>query len=157
MLRPELQSLPDFVDGVRNIAEAQAKSAADYFEDGSVEAAIPPLKAILHVMAKGSYEGRGIHDPELRSLFDRESVLASPWYRARLEAYRDREAAYIAASVERLRRYLAESAEAGSVAARRARSELARTEERMVVLGQEAYLEMIEGSIGLDPLYRSEK
>jgi hypothetical protein len=157
MLRPELQSMPDFVDGVRNIAEAQAASASAYFEDDSVEAAIPPLKAVLHVMAKGSYEGKSIHDPELRALFDRESVLASSWYRERLEAYREREAAYIAASVERLRRYLAESAEAGSVAALRARSELARTEERMEVLGQPGYIDMIEGSIGLDPLFKSAK
>jgi hypothetical protein len=154
MLRPELQSLPDFVDGIRNIAEAQAKSAEAYFEDGSVEAAIPPLKAVLHVMAKGHYEGRSIHDPEVRALFDRDAVLSSDWYLERLEAYREREIAYVAASVERLRLYLAESAEAGSVAARRARSELARTEERMAVLSRPGYIEIIKGSIGLDPLFR---
>jgi hypothetical protein len=154
MLRPELQSLPDFVDGIRNIAEAQAKSAEAYFEDGSVEAAIPPLKAVLHVMAKGHYEGKSIHDPEVRALFDRDAVLASDWYLQRLEAYREREIAYVAASVERLRLYLAESAEAGSVAARRARSELARTEERMTVLSRPGYIEIIKGSIGLDPLFR---
>ena len=154
MLRPELQSMPDFVDGIRNIAEAQAKSASAYFEDGSIEAAIPPLKAILHVMAKGHYEGMGIQDPELRGLFDRERVLASDWYNRRLEAYRDKEIAYVSASLERLRRYLAESAEAGSVAARRARSELARTEERMSALSKPGYLDLIKGSIGLDPLFR---
>jgi len=81
-------------------------------------------------------------------------VVASDWYRERLETYRDREVAYIAASVERLRRYLSESAETGSSATRRARSELARAEERLTVLGQGAYLEMIQGSIGLDPLFR---
>ncbi len=157
MLRPELQSMPDFVDGLRNITEAQAASAAGYFEDGSVEAAIPPLKAVLHVMAKGHYEGRSIRDPEVRALFDRESVIASTWYRERLEGYRVRESAYIATSVERLRRYLAESAEAGSVAAHRARAELARTEERREVLGEAAYIDMIVGSIGLDPLFRTAK
>ena len=157
MLRPELQSLPDFVDGIRNIAESQAKSASAYFEDGSIEAAIPPLKAILHVMAKGHYEGRGIQDPELRGLFDRERVLASDWYNRRLEAYRDKEIAYVSVSLERLRRYLAESAEAGSVAARRARSELARTEERMSALSKPGYLDLIRGSIGLDPLFRGKE
>ncbi len=154
MLRPELQSMDDFVDGVRNIAEAQAKSAMAYFEDGSVEAAIPPLKAILHVMAKGSWEGRGLHDPALRRLFDRDYVLKSDWYRARLEAYRDREELYMRTSVDRLRAFLSESAEAGSVAARRARAELSRAEERLSVLGKAGYIDMIEGSIGLDPLYR---
>jgi hypothetical protein len=112
---------------------------------------------VLHVMAKGHYEGKSIHDPEVRALFDREGVLASSWYRSRLEAYRDREVAYIGASVERLRTYLAESAEAGSVAARRARAELGRTEERMDILGQAGYLDLIQGSIGLDPLFRGAK
>jgi hypothetical protein len=105
-------------------------------------------------MAKGHYEGMGIQDPELRGLFDRERVLASDWYNRRLEAYRDKEIAYVSASLERLRRYLAESAEAGSVAARRARSELARTEERMSALSKPGYLDLIKGSIGLDPLFR---
>jgi hypothetical protein len=154
MLRPELQSLPEFVDGVRNIAEAQAKAARAYFEDGSVEAAIPPLKAILHVMAKGSYEGKGIHDPELRALFDRDYVLGSDWYRERIRAYRDRELAYLNASVARLRAYLAESAEVGSVAAVRAMRDLKRAEDRLGLVGADRYLEMIRGTIGLDPLFR---
>ena len=42
------------------------------------------------------------------------------------------------------------------MAARRAKSELARAEERLAVLGQGGYLDMIEGSIGLDPLFRGE-
>jgi hypothetical protein len=155
MLRPELQSMEDFVDGVKNIAEAQAKSAAAYFEDGSIEAAIPPLKAILYVMAKGSYEGKSIHDPELRALFDRDYVVHSDWYKARLEAYREREESYMASSVKKLRAYLAESAEAGSVAARRARTELERAEERLALLSKKSYVDLIEGSIGLDPLFRN--
>ncbi|MEN6477505.1 MAG: hypothetical protein ABFC75_05910, partial [Rectinema sp.] len=84
MLRPELQSMEDFVDGVGNIADAMVKSARLYIEDGSVEAAIPPLKAILHVMAEGSFEGKSIHDPEVRKLFSRDYVLGSDWYRQRL-------------------------------------------------------------------------
>ena len=155
MLRPELQSMPDFVDGVRNIAEAQAKSASAYFEDGSVEAAIPPLKAILHVMAKGHYEGKGIHDPELRGLFDRESVLASDWYKQRLEAYRDRELAYVAGSLERLQAL--PRRERGSRVGRRAARPLGARPHRRAdgrPLGSPSYLDMITGSIGLDPLFR---
>ena len=131
------------------------KSAAAYFEDGSVEAAIPPLKAILHVMAKGHYEGKGIHDPELRALFDRESVAGLGLVQA--SGSRPTATGSPLTSPARwsaLGCYLAESAEAGSVAARRARSELARTEERMAALSQPGYLDMITGSIGLDPLFR---
>ena len=156
MLRPELQSMPDFVDGIENIVEAQAKSARAYIEDGSVEAAIPPLAAVLHVMAEGSFESKSIQDPEVRRLFDREYVLGSDWYRSRLAAYRDHEIAYLGRSIERIKSYLSEQAEAGSQAARRAQTELGRVEDKLSELKREGYLELISGTIGLDPLYRGQ-
>src|SRR5581483_2384324 len=57
MLRPEKQDLAMFAAGVDAIVEAQTRVAKQYFEDGSVEAACPPLKALLHIMACGSYNG----------------------------------------------------------------------------------------------------
>ena len=57
MLRPELQSLEVFVDGMDNIVETQKRVAQLYFEDGSVESACPPLRALLHIMAHDSFEG----------------------------------------------------------------------------------------------------
>lgn len=153
MLRPELQSLEDFVDGIENIAAAMEKSARAYFEDGSYEAAIPPLKAVLSVMAFGHYEGRSIHDPEVRRLFDRDYVLASDWYQKRLERYRDHEIAYIESSISYLRRFLAERAEPGSLTERRVQAELASAHSRLEQLTSPTYLRRIWGSIGLDPLY----
>jgi len=154
MLHPEKQSLPEFVDGVENIAEAMEKSARAYLEDGSIEAAIPPLKAVLSVMATGSFEGKSIHDPELRMLFDRKHVVASDWYRARLESYKGQEIAYIEKSISYIRRYLAERAEPKSLSARRAQGELARAKERLEQLMAADYLDFVDGSIGKDPLYR---
>src|SRR5690606_28014186 len=61
MLRPETQSMDSYVDGILNIVETQEKVARTYFEDGSVETAIPPLKAILHIMAHGHFEGKDAH------------------------------------------------------------------------------------------------
>lgn len=75
MLKPELQGMEDFVDGINNIVEAQKKVALQYFEEGSVEAAIPPVKVLLHIMAYGHYEGKTIDNPELRKLFDRDYVV----------------------------------------------------------------------------------
>lgn len=86
MLKPELQSMAEFVDGVNNIVENQAVVATNYFKDGSVNAAVPPLKALLHIMAHGEYEGKNINSPEVRELFTRESVINSEWYKARLQA-----------------------------------------------------------------------
>ena len=44
-LRPELQDLEAFVDGVHNITEAQGRVAKLYLEDGQIENACPPLRA----------------------------------------------------------------------------------------------------------------
>jgi len=86
MLKPELQSMEYYVDGIFNITEAQKKAAMNYFEDGGVELAIPPLKALLHIMAHGTFEGMTIDDPKLRGMFDRETMLSSDWYLDRLRA-----------------------------------------------------------------------
>jgi len=154
ILKPELQSMPDFVDGVMNIAEAQAKVAKDYLADGSVEAAIPPLRAILHIMAEGSYEGKTAADPEVRMLFDRDYVLSSDWYKARLESWRGHEIAYLETSAGYVKRFLADRDEAGSVLVRRCQAELGRVEDKARAMRQKNYMETLVGTIGLDPLYR---
>ncbi|MHB0898137.1 MAG: hypothetical protein ACYC1A_11360, partial [Spirochaetales bacterium] len=143
----------EFVDGVENIAAAMEKSAKAYLEDGSISAAIPPLKAVLAVMATGSFEGKSIHDPELRRLFDRDYVVNSAWYKERLSAYQGQEIAYIEKSIAYIRTYLAEKAEPKSLSARRAQAELARAKERLEQLMAKGYLVFIDGSIGKDPLY----
>ena len=86
MLKPELQSMDDFIDGLDNIIETQRRVALNYFEDGSIDAACPPLKALLHIMAYGEFEGKTITDPAIRTLFTRETTMASDWYAARLDA-----------------------------------------------------------------------
>ncbi|EDM27869.1 hypothetical protein LNTAR_00670 [Lentisphaera araneosa HTCC2155] len=86
MLRPELQSAEDFVDGINNIVENQTLIAKRFINEGSAETAIPPLKALVHIMAFGEYEGMKVSDTEFRELFSREKVIASDWYQARIEA-----------------------------------------------------------------------
>jgi len=46
----------------------------------------PLLRAILHIMRDGNFEGSGLNDPDMRELFDPERALASDWYQARLES-----------------------------------------------------------------------
>jgi hypothetical protein len=84
MLRPELQDADNFADGVNNIVETHQKVALSYFNDGTVQYACPPLKALLHIMAYGEFEGMDAHNPEFRNLFTSESLYASDWYRERL-------------------------------------------------------------------------
>ncbi len=86
MLRPEKQSLELVVDGMDNIIETQQRVARMYFNDGSIELACPPLKALLHIMRDDHFEGKGLNHPEVRALFARDNVLGSEWYRGRLAA-----------------------------------------------------------------------
>lgn len=85
-LRPEEQSVEEYVDGVEHLIEGQAKAAAFYFADGGIDQAVPPLAALLHILAQGSWEGKTLKDAEFRRLFEAETVLGSEWYRSRLEA-----------------------------------------------------------------------
>ena len=84
LLKPELQDRGIFADGVDNIVTAHQWVAERYFRDGSYELACPPLQALLSIMAKGHWNGKGLEAPEVRDLFDREKFLASEWYAQRL-------------------------------------------------------------------------
>ncbi|HYP17943.1 MAG TPA: hypothetical protein VEQ65_12095, partial [Opitutus sp.] len=87
-LRPEQQDMDVFVTGMNNIVDAMRTAATNYFNDGSIEQACPPLRALLHIMRDGKWEGKGADDPAFRALFTREAMLSSDWYAARLEAQR---------------------------------------------------------------------
>jgi hypothetical protein len=84
MLKPELQSMDQFADGILNIVEAQQKVAQAYFRDGSINSAIPPLKALLNIMVNGSFEGKDLNSPEFREMFTYNNLIESDWYKARI-------------------------------------------------------------------------
>lgn len=84
MLRPELQDMESFADGMDNIVGTQQRVAAHYFNDGTIDFACPPLKALLHIMQNGEYEGNDLNAAGIRTLFTREHLLGSDWYKARL-------------------------------------------------------------------------
>lgn len=86
MLKPEQQDLSVFADGIENIMATHTRVSANYFEDGSIDLACPPLRALLHIMRYGNWEGHTLQSPEFRALFDRETILLSDWYAARLDA-----------------------------------------------------------------------
>jgi hypothetical protein len=85
LLRPETQDLPVFVDGVDNIVEAHQRVAQSYLDDGSWKDACPPLQALLHIMATGSWQGKDEKDPAFRAMFTRDALLRSDWYQARID------------------------------------------------------------------------
>ncbi len=152
MLRPEQQDMAVFADGVDNIVSTHKRVAESYFADGSIEMACPPLKALLHIMAKGSYEGRDVNHPGFRVLFNRDSVVASAWYARRLEAKQKhdiklwrRHATYLE-NFLRKKNY-AEEAERLGIAAK---LESAWATYHKVKTSE--YLASLQGTIGLQPL-----
>jgi phosphoenolpyruvate carboxykinase (diphosphate) len=154
ILKPETQDPAVFADGVNNIVEAQERVARQYFEDGTIEDACPPLKALLHIMAYGHYEGKDAHHPEIRALFTREALLASEWYRERLVIKQKRDVALWQRHVRSLTSFLAraghrDEAERLGIAGRlaQARAELER-------VSAAAYPDSLVGTIGADPVHR---
>jgi hypothetical protein len=54
-----------------------------------VDQACEPLKALLHIMCTGNYNGQKIDSESVRNLFKVENMLASSWYQDRLSTQRN--------------------------------------------------------------------
>ncbi len=91
LLKPETQDLPAYVAGVNNIVESQRRVAEMYLDNGSVENACPPLKALLQIMVEGHFNAKAIESPEIRRMFTRDYLLNSDWYWQRLSIKQQRE------------------------------------------------------------------
>lgn len=145
MLRPEQQGMSVFVDGIENMMTTHRRVAGNYFDDGSIELACPPLQALLHIMRDGEWNGLTLKDAEFRKLFDRETILQSDWYRARLDAAQ----AVSIENWERHSRNLADQSAGDDLEEKRA---LAAAELQRV--SSAAYRESLVGTIGRDPHLR---
>ena len=154
MLKPELQGLEDFVDGINNITEAQQKVALNYFEDGSIEAAIPPLKILLHIMAYGEYEGKDISNPELRNYFNRSYVLNSDWYKERLALKQQKDIAFYTKQISYLEDFIADANNTELVKEMNINTRLQEVKAMHKKVSAKEYLETLVGTIGADPLYK---
>ncbi|WP_372745920.1 hypothetical protein [Lutibacter sp.] len=154
MLKPELQGMEDFVDGIANIVEAQQKVALRYFEDGSVNAAIPPLKILLHIMAYGHFEGKEISDPTLRAYFDRDYVINSDWYKERLKLKQAKDIAFYKKQINYLEEFASHKNNESLVAELNILEQLEKVKSLFNEASSSSYLESLVGTIGADPLFR---
>ena len=108
MLQPEQQGAEEYASSVRTIVETHRRVAETYFADGFADLAVPPLKILLGIMAHGEYEGHTLHSPEFREMFTREHILASDWYRERLESAADAEQKLLAKSITAIEEFLSD-------------------------------------------------
>lgn len=151
MLRPELQSLDVFVEGMDNIVATQKRVAENYFSDGSIAWACPPLQALLHIMRDDHYEGKTLNDPEIRILFARENVLASDWYRARLEAKQAVDERLWKQHVSYLENFLRNANYAEEARRLHIEGKLASAKENLWRVRDKNYAQSLIGTLGAEP------
>ena len=135
-----------------NIVTTQQRVAEMYFDDGSVAQACPPLKALLHIMRDGHFEGRDLAAPKIRCLFTREALLASDWYRARLQARQRHDGRLWRRHVEYLDRFLKKTSHADEAARLDIAGRLNRSRQTLEKVEAPAYVEQLRGTLGAEPL-----
>ncbi|MCG3205358.1 MAG: PPi-type phosphoenolpyruvate carboxykinase [Elusimicrobia bacterium] len=157
MLKPEKQDLDMFVAGIEEIVATQKRVAESYFKDGSVEAACPPLKAVLHIMARGAFEGKDINHPDIRNLFKRETLLKSDWYRERLETKQARDISLWTNQIAYIEDFKTHPGNTEAVTLLNLNSRLALAKQKLVEANQDAYLKKLMGTLGADPFHKQLK
>jgi len=141
-----------FVDGMDNICTTHRRVAESYFADGGVNLACPPLRALLHIMAYGQFEGKDLNSPEIRALFSRDSLLVSSWYKERLDAKQKIETNLWKRHIAYLEAYLDRPSFADTVARLDLTSRLDHAREKLQYVESLAYREKLDGSLGVQPL-----
>ena len=152
MLKPELQDKEVFATGMKTIIAAHKEAAQNYFEDGSVEQACPPLKALLHVMVHGKYEDNGLESEAVRKLFTREYLLESEWYQERLKSQQAKDIQSWKAHINYLENFLAKPSYAGVANRLDIKSKLAKAREQLARCSSKEHLSSLVGTIGRQPI-----
>jgi phosphoenolpyruvate carboxykinase (diphosphate) len=151
ILQPESQDLDSFADGVKYIVEAQQRAAQHYIDDGSIAFACPPLKALLTIMAQGRFEGKTEHDPEIRRLFSKESLLASDWYRERLITRQQRDLALWERHRDYLESYLKRSPNAEATIRETIYHRQRIVASELELIRRPQYVDDLVGTLGAEP------
>jgi hypothetical protein len=151
MLRPEKQDPDSYADGVNNIVETQQKVARNYFDDGSIHFACPPLKAILHIMVHGNFNGEAIESPAVRNLFDHDTILTSDWYADRLEAKASVDRSLWKRHVAALRAFTANEIYSSEVERLQLAARLKNAEAAEEAANGHDYAASLKGTLGTDP------
>jgi hypothetical protein len=153
MLRPELQDMDVFAESLATIVATHARVASSYMRDGTISLAVPPLRALLEIMADGvSSEGWTLQSPPFRDLFTCESVLSSSWYAQRLDDRQASAAARAETGLAAIERFVSTpgNEEPSARLDMPARVEAARLEAERLASPQ--YRAQLIGTLGSTPL-----
>ena len=153
MLRPELQDLDVFAESMDVMVETHRRVAQAYFDDGTIDLAVPPLRALLEIMAKGvTASGQDLDSPEVRELFSYESVVNSPWYADRLDAKQRGAITRAEAGLERLRFFASVPENAETVQRLDIASRIVAAEAELARFSSPDYRTALVGTLGQQPL-----
>lgn len=152
ILNPEKQDLAAFADGMDNITETQKLVAQSYFADGGIDHACPPLRALLHIMRDGHFEGKKLEDPAVRELFDPAKALASDWYRERLESAAAFDRVLWQRHVKNLETFIRRPHNSETVERLGLLERLEHALENLEKTQSEDYAETLRGTLGTQPL-----
>ena len=153
MLRPELQDLDVFANSVDTIVATHQRVAKAYIADGTISYAVPPIRALLEIMANGeSSEGWTLESPEFRELFERENILASDWYAERIAAKHDEELSRITQGIEDMNRFLSIPTNAITAERLHLTDRIAAAEAEYAHKSAPEYPVRLIGQVGLQPL-----
>jgi hypothetical protein len=139
-----------YIDGINNIVEAQQRVAQGYIDDGSIDDACPPLKALLYIMVEGSYEGRNINDLEIRQQFTRESLLKSDWYQKRLSIKQQRDTDLWYLNKSYIQEKINETLDDEVLIRNSLNEQLVEAERMIDVVSSKDYLVRLQGTQGAD-------
>ena len=152
LLRPETQDADAFADGIKYVTEAHQQVAQAYLDDGSVDEACPPLRALIHIMANGEFEGLKISDEQLRNMFTRNYLLSSDWYHERLVIKQERDVALWQRHVEYLEANKSRPGREDVVQRLDLEKRQRYAKAQLIAAQSDQYVNSLVGTLGADPM-----
>jgi hypothetical protein len=107
---------------------------------------------VLRVMLHDQFEGKGLDHPEIRQLFTRDHLLASPWYADRLAAKQKIDRALWKRHVEYLNSFLRRPSHADVAEQMGIADRLTRARKTLEQVESPAYLQQLAGTLGAEPI-----
>jgi len=112
------------------------------------------LKVLLHIMAHGHYEGKEISDPELRKLFDRETVIQSDWYKERLQNKQKKDVQLWKKHIDYISNFSAQETNKSIVENLKLNEQLSYANDKLNEVRSDKYLQRLIGTIGADLIFK---
>ncbi len=152
MLKPELQDMDTFVASMKNLTITQKRVAEGLMTDGTYETLVPPLQALISIMINGEHNGMDRQSEEFRSMFTKEYVFNSDWYKKRLLVKQKNEINFWTKEIDYLQKVISLSNYEETVEKLDLKNKLANAKANLRQVKTDEYVESLVGTIGADPL-----